>query len=353
MTARATQNLSELSLDFQDLPVDGGAASTASPATFSQVAATPPIGRRGHAADEAGGHPGERGSSTATEFEVEVDYHGEPQVFTDPDGVDRGLDPEPGCPLPAELQLLRRRRADGLAGLVSVEQLPLRQGDLRDRDHRPGRPGGARRRRAGRPPVANGDGTTTWSWARGRPDRVLPGHRHRTATTTSPRARITEALDRRTCRSTTRSSNRRPAAVEDGDRRPQRRNERDDRRPRRPLRPVSARLVRLGVGQQAAGRLRARGADEVALLAFPLAGRRRSTYLHELAHQWWGNAVTLEHWNDIWFNEGWARALGVDLRVRVGVNAAPRPSSTSTTSTPAPPRPTGASPRRSSTTIRR
>ena len=32
-----------------------------------------------------------------------------------------------------------------------------------------------------------------------------------------------------------------------------------------------------------------------------------STYLHELAHQWWGNAVTLEHWNDIWFNEGWAQ----------------------------------------------
>jgi aminopeptidase N len=31
-----------------------------------------------------------------------------------------------------------------------------------------------------------------------------------------------------------------------------------------------------------------------------------STYLHELAHQWWGNAVTLEHWNDLWFNEGWA-----------------------------------------------
>jgi hypothetical protein len=30
------------------------------------------------------------------------------------------------------------------------------------------------------------------------------------------------------------------------------------------------------------------------------------TQLHELAHQWFGNSVTLAAWNDIWFNEGWA-----------------------------------------------
>jgi hypothetical protein len=32
----------------------------------------------------------------------------------------------------------------------------------------------------------------------------------------------------------------------------------------------------------------------------------RFTQLHEIAHQWVGNAVTLETWLDIWFNEGWA-----------------------------------------------
>lgn len=39
---------------------------------------------------------------------------------------------------------------------------------------------------------------------------------------------------------------------------------------------------------------------------FSLPSVNRSTLLHEIAHQWMGNAVTLETWADIWFNEGWA-----------------------------------------------
>ncbi len=33
----------------------------------------------------------------------------------------------------------------------------------------------------------------------------------------------------------------------------------------------------------------------------------QSTLLHEIAHQWMGNAVTLKNWDDIWFQEGWAQ----------------------------------------------
>ena len=59
---------------------------------------------------------------------------------------------------------------------------------------------------------------------------------------------------------------------------------------------------------------------------------------HEMAHQWFGNAVTLREWKDIWLHEGfacyaewlWSEESGRESRRRAGARTTTPSSPTST-----------------------
>ena len=299
MTARATQNLSELSLDFQNLPVDSVTIAGA-PATFSQVAATPALSGGGTQPMKLVVTPA-AGILDGTDFELSVAYHGTPQVFTDPDGSSEGWIPSPVCapPVSCNSHFVVGEPMGSQAWFPSNNH-PSDKATYRTAITVP----------AGEVAVAVGElagqatsgGSTTWTWTEDDPTASYLVTASNGNFEFIPDT-VTEALTNRSLPIYDSISN---------------------------LATLPQRTSILALTARNEEMIDALGAhygpypldsygslwDNNPNVGYALEVQTKShfssltpsasTYLHELAHQWWGDAISPRNWNDLWFNEGFA-----------------------------------------------
>lgn len=293
MRAVATQDLSQLSLDFQDLPVDGVLVDGVA-AQFSQVDATPALAGGGTQPMKLVIDPAS-GIASGAGFTVVVEYHGQPQVFTDPDGSDEGWIPSVvptssyfvvGEPLGSQAWFPSNNHPSDKASFETLITVPTGRtaigvGELVAQ-------------------AANGDGTTTWHWQEDSPTATYLVTASNAAGAQYSESSIIEGSTGRTLPVYDTIA---PSAL-----------------PGRP--DLTSRnkemLDALGL-HYGPYPLDSYGSfwDQNPAVGYALEVQTKShfsstaigagTYVHELAHQWWGNAVTLHDWNDLWFNEGWAQ----------------------------------------------
>ena len=309
MTATATQNLSEFSLDFQDMnvlsvTVNGEAAA------FEQVDATPQLSDDPEVTQlmklvVTPATPIDSGSSMV----VQVTYDGTPVRITDVDLSYEGWIPAcygPGQTAPCDggFVVNQPNGAQGWfpsnnyptdkATFSTTVTVPLTHtafgiGELDSR-------------------VNNGDGTWTWAWSEDDPSS--------TYLTTA-----TVGLFNYTLSSMIETSTNRALAIYDGV---------DSSYTAPATTNLAARLAETPAKinylsglygpypYDSTGNVVDRTTDvgyALEVLTKPHYAQigtvsqniGSSTQLHEFAHQWFGNTVTLEQWTDIWFNEGWAQ----------------------------------------------
>jgi hypothetical protein len=320
MTATATQDLSRFSLDFQDLPVDSVTVNGAA-AAFVQDGPDEPLGDPADhtqpmklSVTPAAGIPAGSG------FTVRVAYHGAPQVFVDTDNSYEGWIPDcidtanpcdsafvVGEPIGAQAWFPSNNHPSDKATFdttltVADGEQAFGVGELVE------------------PPVDNPDPTTTWSWSE---DDPLPTYlvtasngvfSYSETTATDPTAGaipVYNALDQSA------------TATQEGH--------------FATLVGRNSDLLAYGTNVFGPYPFDSYGAiyDNAPGVGYALevatkshfaslpngsgvAGGTASTYLHELAHQWFGNSATLERWNDIWFNEGWAQWAEWDWQFAAG-----------------------------------
>ena len=305
MRAVATQDLSELSLDFQraleisSVKVDGVEAP------FERRDATPQLSDIPEVTQPAKlivTPPG--GIASGSEFTLAVRYRGEPEKMTDADESYEGwipaclnLNAEAGCdgafvvnePNGAQTWFPSNNHPSDKATFETAIRVPnaytaLGVGEL---DSEQG----------------NGDGTSTWTWSEDDPTATYlttatvglfdyeVGSMNETST--GAELPIYKAIDQAV-----------PAAAVNTtlDRIPDMTNFLSDRFGAYPWDSTGAVVDNV---PQVGYALEVQTKPHFAIA--PVGDSGASTLLHELAHQWWGNSVSPSTWLEIWHNEGWAQ----------------------------------------------
>ena len=312
ITARATAHLVEFSLDFQDdfeitrVTVGGRDAGFASVAAEPDLSPIPDVSQPMKLVVTP--HPSRR-PKAGRDFTVVVEYRGDPQPFVDPDESLEGwipacypLNPPQTCdgafvvnePMGAQSWYPSNNHPSDKATFETVITVPdaktaLGVGELAER-------------------TPNGDGTTTWHWTEDDPTATYlttatVGDFHDTVasmveTSTGRTLPVYNAVDASATAAQLAAINASLARA------PEQLNYLSDLFGPYPFDSTGAVADRAsGVGYALEVQTKPHYAGGF-VSGNPSIGI--GTQLHELAHQWVGNSVTLAQWDDIWFNEGWA-----------------------------------------------
>lgn len=310
--ATATQDLSEFSLDFQDLEISGVTVD-GQPAAFSQIGPSEPLG-----------DPGETtqpmklivtppsGIPNAANFAVEVSYSGTPVEVIDADGSSEGW--IPACyttPVPACDGAFVVNEPIGAQGWFPSNNYPTDKATFDTSITVPDTHTGIGIGEL-EAETDNGDGTVTWAWTEddlsatylttATVGEFLEHRSTMTETLTGAELDVYDYID---------ASSTAPqiAAIETSTARtPSMLNylsaSFDTPYPFDSIGTVADKARGVGYALEVQTKPHFAGGFSSGSPSVNV-----NTLLHEIAHQWMGNSVSPATWREIWFNESWAEWL--------------------------------------------
>ena len=309
--ARAQQTLKQFSLDFQGLDVSSVKVDGRE-AAFSQVDATPQLSTNPAVTQPmklvVDPHPSTR-PKKGRDFTVVVTYSGTPEAITDADESIEGwiracypLTPPQTCdgsfvvnePIGAQSWFPSNNYPSDKATFDTLIRVPQGKTALGVGESMGN--------------VDNGDGTVTWRWRETRPTATYLTTAtvgdfnytvgDMTETTTGRTLPVYNAVD------STATPAQATAIQTSLNQAPGQLNYLSGLYGRYPFGSIGAvadRAAGVGYALEVQGKPHYAGAFTSGNPSINIG-----TQLHEIAHQWFGNTVTLQTWADIWFNEGWA-----------------------------------------------